>query len=543
MQKIDDDDHHLQDVKNEPEQRTEWSSWIEFFLSCVGYAVGIGNIARFPYLCYKNGGGNSLLHRIFTLTRQCITFFVNYHTIHKGYSGKIVITFYFIVTYLGLGYAMMVISGWVAIYYNMLIAWSLYYLYSSFAPVLPWSTCNNTYNSPYCFVDVPKNGSLYNIPAIGEFLNFKVLELDLSFQISFALLPHLVVCLLIAWIITYFSMFMGVKSSGKVVYFTATFPYIVLIAFLIRGVTLPGAVKGIEYYIVPNFTKLAHADPWVDAVGQIFYSYGIGFGSLIAMGSYNKFNNRIQRDAFYVILANSGTSIFAGFVVFAILGFLAEITNTPVAGVVTEGIALALVAYPQAIAKLPSPHVWAIIFFIMLMTLGMDSMFGMIEAVSTGISDRVKNRITKRKPLMVLIICICFFLIGLICATKASVFVVSIMDKYCGGRSLMLVVLLETIAISWVYGANKFSENIEEMTGSRVFIGWKFCWMFLCPACLLVVFVLSIVQDQPLSYAGVPFPGWTLYAGVGLSLTSFLFVPIVAIYRIIKENGSFSEVP
>ncbi|TVK90545.1 Sodium- and chloride-dependent GABA transporter 2 [Bagarius yarrelli] len=184
---------------------------------------------------------------------------------------------------------------------------------------------------------------------------------------------ELALCLLLAWILCYFCVWKGVKSTGKVVYFTATFPYVILAVLLVRGLTLPGAVNGIIFYLYPNPARLTDPQVWMDAGTQIFYSYALCIGCLTALGSYNKYNNNCYKDCIYLCLLNSGTSFVAGFAIFSVLGFMAYEQQTDISKVAESGPGLAFIAYPRAVTLMPVPQLWAVCFFLMIILLGLDS--------------------------------------------------------------------------------------------------------------------------------------------------------------------------
>ncbi|VDO71703.1 unnamed protein product [Onchocerca flexuosa] len=165
------------------------------------------------------------------------------------------------------------------------------------------------------------------------------------------------------------------------VWITATAPYVILSVLFIRGITLPGASIGIYYYLMPNFTMLLDIDVWTAAATQIFFSLGPGFGVLLALSSYNDFRNNCYRDALVTSIINCGTSFFAGFVIFSTLGYMSTITNLPVSEVVGDNDAnLIFIVYPQAIATMSYANFWSFVFFVMLITLGIDSTVSIITS-------------------------------------------------------------------------------------------------------------------------------------------------------------------
>uniref|UniRef100_A0A5F9D8G0 Solute carrier family 6 member 2 n=1 Tax=Oryctolagus cuniculus TaxID=9986 RepID=A0A5F9D8G0_RABIT len=148
---------------------------------------------------------------------------------------------------------------------------------------------------------------------------------------------ELTACLVLVITLLYFSLWKGVKTSGKVVWITATMPYVVLTALLLRGLTLPGALDGIRAYLSVDFRRLCEASVWIDAATQVCFSLGVGFGVLIAFSSYNKFTNNCYRDALVTTAINSLTSFSSGFVVFSFLGYMAQKHSVPIRDVAKDG--------------------------------------------------------------------------------------------------------------------------------------------------------------------------------------------------------------
>lgn len=136
---------------------------------------------------------------------------------------------------------------------------------------------------------------------------------------------------------------------------------------------LPGSIDGIRYYLTPDFNALYDANVWVDAATQVFFSLGPGFGVLLAFASYNKFHNNVYRDAVMTSAINSATSFLAGFVIFSVLGYMAKRLDVDVRDIAAEGPGLVFIVYPEAISTMPAGPIWAVIFFLMLLTLGLDS--------------------------------------------------------------------------------------------------------------------------------------------------------------------------
>uniref|UniRef100_A0A8C1R4S6 Transporter n=1 Tax=Cyprinus carpio TaxID=7962 RepID=A0A8C1R4S6_CYPCA len=503
--------------------RETWGKKLDFLLSVIGFAVDLANVWRFPYLCYKNGGGAFLIPYVLFLVIAGMPLFYMELALGQFNREGAATVWKICPVFKGVGYTVIIIALYVGFYYNVIIAWSLYYLFASLTSELPWLGCKHSWNSPNCTEPQHINGTILgnrtsyskfkNTPA-GEFYERGVLHIHESRGIDDLGLPRweLAICLIVVVFILYFSLWKGVKSSGKVVYVTATMPYIVLLVLLIRGITLPGAMNGIRAYLHIDLKKLNNPQVWIDAATQIFYSLGAGFGVLIAFASYNKFENNCYRDAILTSTINCVTSFISGFAIFSVLGYMANQHQVNIKDVATEGAGLVFIIYPEAISTLPGATFFAIVFFIMLLTLGIDSAMGGMEAVITGLSDDFKI-LKRNRKLFTFIVAFGTFLMALLCITNGGIYVLTLLDKYAAGTSILFGVLIEAIGVSWFYGESNSN----------------------------FVVIASIVTSGELRYDDYVFPDWSNIVGWFIALSSMLCVPIYAIYKFLTLPGTFKE--
>ncbi|XP_059833406.1 sodium- and chloride-dependent neutral and basic amino acid transporter B(0+)-like isoform X1 [Hypanus sabinus] len=561
--------------RDENVERGNWSSKTDYLLSMIGCAVGLGNVWRFPYLAYKNGGGAFLIP--YTLILAFAGMPMSFFESSFGQFASLgpVAVWKAVPVLQGVGIAMVLLLTLVHITYNCIIAYSLYYLFVSFQSPLPWADCfswwgadeicsrtprdalcnftlENGYfeivNTTWLYTNNKTCSSGYeiHIPHQGpmeQYWDKNVLQRSKSIDETGGIVWHVALCLILAWLIVGATLSKGIKSSGKVVYFTATFPYVVLTVLLIRGLTLEGAQKGIEFYIgsQSDFSKLADAEVWKDASTQIFYSLAVGSGTLITLSSYNKFHNNCYRDTITVCVVNCATSVFAGFSIFSVLGHMAHVQDKPVSEIVQSGFGLVFIAYPEALSQLPWAPVWSALFFLMLFTLGIDSQFAAIETVLTCLVDQFPKHLQSKRLLLTSGVCLLLFLLGLVCVTQAGIYWINLTDYFCTGWIFITNTLLELVGRTWIYGTNRYIKDIEMMIGKKswlFWLWWRVCWLFIVPCLLVVILVWSLRTVPPPTYGPVEYPLWATAVGWCMITFCIMWVPIIAIVKVVQAKGS-----
>ncbi|XP_035749424.1 sodium- and chloride-dependent glycine transporter 1 [Egretta garzetta] len=412
-------------------KRGNWGNQIEFVLTSVGYAVGLGNVWRFPYLCYRNGGGAFMFPYFIMLVFCGIPLFFMELSFGQFASQGCLGVWRVSPMFKGVGYGMMVVSTYIGIYYNVVICIAFYYFFVSMTRVLPWTYCSNAWNTPDC---------------VG------VLDRNLSSRAALNLTP--------AW------------------------------------------------------------------------------GGLITMASYNKFHNNCYRDSIIISITNCATSVYAGFVIFSILGFMANHLGVDISKVADHGPGLAFVAYPEALTLLPISPLWSILFFFMLILLGLGTQFCLLETLVTAIVDEVGNEwIIRRKTFVTLGVAVAGFLLGIPLTTQAGIYWLLLMDNYAASFSLVIISCIMCVAIMYIYGHRNYFKDIEMMLGFPPPFFFQICWRFISPTIIFFILVFTVIQYRPISYNDYVYPTWAISIGFLMALSSVICIPIYAIYKVCCSEG------
>ncbi|XP_035460227.2 sodium- and chloride-dependent betaine transporter isoform X1 [Scophthalmus maximus] len=557
--------------------RGKWANNKEFLLSMTGVIVGFGSLCHFPFLCFKNGGAVFLIpYFVILMFFGLPLFFLETALGQYTSEGGVTAWRKICPMFEGLGIATQMIVFYLNTYHVVWLAYAIFYLVNCFKSPLPWTSCDNWWNTDSCHSHVSAfanphmfrpdfNWSFLNNITSSEFFEndsfFSSNETDqdqmavpevefwmnrvlrMSGDMSLGTVHwDLALCLLLAWLICYFCVWKGIRSSGKVVYFTATFPYLLLLLLFFRGVTLPGAATGLGYYLTPDFSRLADPFMWLDAMTNVIYSYALSHGVLTALGSYNRYNNDCysavsrcglvlfsRRDCLVLCGLNSATCIFSGVVVYSVLGFLAEQQGMAVGDVAAAGSSLAFIAFPVVLSLLPAPSFWAVVFFLMFFFLGLDSQFLCVEGLATAITDMFPRHLRRpgAREILVLVMVVVFFLLGLPLVTEGGIVIFYLVDNYGASPiGLLFIACLECVIIAWVYGADRFYDNIEDMIGYPPFPVLKYCWLFITPLLCGVTFLYNLSAIHSINVYGYQPGSWGPKFGAVLIAVPLMCIPL-----------------
>ncbi|KFR16170.1 Sodium- and chloride-dependent transporter XTRP3A, partial [Opisthocomus hoazin] len=582
--------------------RPLWDNPLQFVFACISYAVGLGNVWRFPYLCQMYGGGGFLIPYFIMLIIEGMPLLYLELAVGQRMRQGSIGAWKIISPYLcGVG----MFSVFIFIFKCPGNTGNLPWLFWGFSPhvppsqdPLPWATCPLNSNHTGYEEECEKTSSTQ------YFWYRQTLNISPSLEASGSVQWEQALCLTLAWLVVYLCILRGTESTGKVVYVTASLPYCVLIVYLIRGLTLHGAVNGLVYMFTPKLEQLSNPKAWISAATQIFFSLGLGFGSLIAFASYNKPSNNCERHAIIVSLINSTTSVFASIVTFSIYGFKATfnyescinkmillLMNTfdLEEGSVTadnlsemkgylmathpqeyaqlspqlrncslqaeldtavQGTGLAFIVYSEAIKNMEVPQLF--LKSPKSFSVPWPPRVPLWPQLEQGISDVLPEGSAcpwEILPSLHSVVCLINCVIGLIFTMEAGNYWFDIFNDYAATLSLLLIVLVEAIAVCYIYGIRRFEKDLHTMIGRKPNWYWKIMWAFASPLLIISLFIFYLtdyILTGKLQYQAwdatqgqlvtMDYPGYALAVIGLLVVASTMCIPLGALLTFVRKR-------
>ncbi len=488
-------------------QRDQWGGKLGFILAAIGSAIGLGNIWRYPYVAYENGGGAFLVpYFIALLTAGIPVLILEYSLGHKYRSAAPFSYRSLSQRWEWLGWWQIGVSFFIITYYMVIIGWVLSYCYYSFGT--QWGS------DPDAFFNGSYLGLTDSFWQIGG-IQWKVL-----------------LATAIAWAITYWLLRRGV-SKGIEIASKILIPALVvmIIIVVIRGLTLPGAIQGLNVLLTPDFGELTNPSVWVAAYGQIFFSIGVGFSIMITYSSYLPRRSDLTNSGFIVALSNTGFEFLAALGVFSVLGFLAVQQNAGVDEVVTQGVGLAFVAFPQIINELPGLNsFFGLMFFGALFFAGLTSAVSILECGIAG----VKEKFDLSRTAAVNWVCGLAALVSILYATKGGLYYLDAIDHFINNYGLVLSALVEVILVAWIVRQlGSLQRHLNERSYVSAGRWWILALTIITPVLLGVVTAFNFYGELTSRYGDYPLSGLLIF-GWG---TAVLVIVVGFVLQGVRSRG------
>ncbi len=469
-------------------KREQWGSRAGFILAAVGSAIGLGNIWRFPYMAYENGGGAFFIPYIFALITAGIPFMILEFSMGQKHRGSAPSTLAKIsAKFEWLGWFQVGIAAVIAVYYVAVIGWAISYFGMSFTQ--SWGTDTNAFFfSQYL--------------ALGDNSPTNLGSIQWGIALAMA----------IAWAITYAAIVGGVKSgierASKVM---MPILFIMVLILIGRMIVLPGALDGVNYMFEPDFSKIWDVKVWAAAYGQIFFTLSIGFAIMLAYSSYLPEKSDITNNAFMTVLINCGFSILAGIMIFSVLGYMAQEQGKPLTEVVSAGVGLAFVTLPAAINLLPAPYIFGPILFLSLVVAGLSSHISIIEAVTSAVIDKLNW--SRKKAANIVIGA--GFIISMAFATNGGLLLLDLVDHFANNVGIMSSCLVEILLMTWIFKVSDVRKYVNSISDFSVGTWFDICLRFITPAMLAIIIVTKLYTLFTEGYGGYNLTlGWVMIAAL-----------------------------
>nr|ACI49252.1 hypothetical protein Csp3_JD07.002 [Caenorhabditis angaria] len=556
-------------VGDENRIRGNWSSKSDYLLACIGFTAGVGSFWKFPFLVFKNGGAAFLVPYLIMLILAAMPMFFIELVLGQFSSLAAISVWKVVPLFKGIGYAQVAISGGFAIFFNIISAWSLFYLINSFKVQIPWSHCNNSWTGEECVNEVYFQCSKYNgslkhgrclidrpefndtvvkdidakIPGL-EYFHKTVLMLSDDILTVGGLNWYLGLCVLACWIAVFLCLFQNVKSSGKVVYVTVILPPILATVLLARLLTLDGSLEAVLFIFQPKWEVLKDLRIWGEAAVQAFYSVSCCSGGLFTIASYNRFHNNLYKDIALILFVDVFVSIIGCLLTFSAVGFVAVRFSIPLPNFpIKDGFHLVFAFLAEALASVPVAPLYAGFYFIMILLIVHATQMFVVETIVSSLCDEFPERLRRNRRHVLTTVCTIFILLSIPFCVSCGLYWMELMAHFVLTWPLVVIAFLECMAINWIYGVDNLLDNAKWIVGywPPFYIFWKILFKFICPIVYLSILCFLLLDWKTLKYGDYEFPYLSIVTGWCIGAFPLLLIPIFAIFQYISAKGNLTQ--
>ena len=459
------------------DSRESWSARSGFIIAAIGSAVGLGNIWRFPYVAYENGGGAFLIPYLIAIFAAGLPLlFLDYAVGHK-YRKAPPTAYKKLMNSEALGWWQVMVTLLIGIYYASVLSWAGSYMFYSIGQ--QWGTDTEK----FFFTSYLQNGE----------------------GLAFGFVPTLFIGLVIVWTVVMFILYGGVKKGVELS--NKIFIPLLLILFsilVVQALRLPGAVDGLNAFFTPNWEAMANYKVWLAAFGHIFFSLSVGFGIMLTYSSYLKRKTNLTGSGLVVALANSSFEILAGIGIFAALGFMAYSAGSSVDEVVSGGIGLAFIAFPKIISSLGAGgDLFGFLFFASLTVAGVTSMVSILQVPIAAFQDKLG---WSRKRAVTIIAGGSAIVSTILFSTHSAITFVDIIDYFANNIGIVGGGLLSIILVTWFRRPllKELQQHVNQYSSIKLGLGWNILLTIVTPLSLLVALALTLKSIFAEGYGGYP---------------------------------------
>ena len=448
--------------------KNEWGSNLSFLLAMIGSAVGLGNIWRYPYVLYSNGGGAFFIPYIVAILIMGIPFLILEYGV--GYNFKS--SFPKAVKSISkkweyLGWFLPVAVFMILIYYSAILGWDGFYVIIS--AFKGWGADPNAY---FTGSFLQANDTL---GGLGTFVPFVAIAMLVGWVIM--------------WIISHTDLEKGLGRVSKVL---VPLLFAIMIFIVLFSLTLPGAGIGLAELYNPDWSLLLNFNIWMAAFGQMIFSLSLGMSIAFTYASYTKDDSDLVSNALWVTVANCGFENFAAIGVFSILGYMSLQSGVAVPDLVTQGTGLVFIVYPTVFNVLGD---WASVigplFFFTVYLAGLTSILSTIEPLSFSI----QNKFGWSRNKTMTILCVFGAAVSMIYATAMGSYILGIADTFVNQIAILIGVIFECIIFAWIFKAENIIPKLNAKSKSiKLGKWWLVVVKYVLPIFIAIVWVGGILE-------------------------------------------------